>query len=80
MLKRKFTQNNINRLNNDLLSENWNSVFSCFNPDIAYGLFENKFNTYFDTNFPKEEITIVNGKSKHPWITRGILKSIKKTE
>ena len=58
--------------------ENWEDVLSCNETNTAYEYFWDKFSYYFNKNIPVEEINITKQKKKHPSITIGILKSIKR--
>ena len=76
---RKLTQTNLHRLNEDLQSTDWTSVFTCENPDEAFNNFMDNLNSKFDEHIP---ITSSKPKSKSncnaPWITKLLLKSINK--
>ena len=74
---RKITDVKVSHLNADLHSANWDDVLACDDVERAFDVFWNKFYDYFDKHIPYEQS---NKKKKglHPWITRGILQSIKK--
>ena len=74
---RKITDVKVSRLNADLHSANWDDVLACDDVERAFDVFWDKFYDYFDKNLPYEQS---NKKKKglHPWITRGILQSIKR--
>ena len=76
--KRKITSQSLNEFKIDLTSEDWTDVLSCHDTDNAYELFWKKFSFYFDKNCPIIEIDAKKQRKKHPWITNGILRSIKK--
>ena len=57
--------------------ETWNDVLTCNAIDIAYQRFMDILTNYLNINIPKVQIKSHRNLPKHPWITRGILKSIK---
>ena len=75
--KRKITDENVSCLNEDLLSENWNDVIICDDVESAFEVFWNKFYYLFNKHFPYVQLNDKR-KGNHPWITRGILRSIKR--
>ena len=74
---RKENPQTINALNEDLARENWSDVYEEKNVNKAYECFINKLIYYYDKNMPvihcKQRINNI----KNPWITQGILRSIK---
>ena len=74
--RRKETKNNILLLSQDLHNDSWEDVFNESDANEAYEKFLCKLSFYYNKNIP-----LVRNKppkrSKHPWITKGILKSIK---
>ena len=77
-LFRKMTQENIQNLQCDLEKESWENVLSCSDVNEAYKLFLEKIHNYLDRNIPKEKNKNKSKTPRNPWITRGILRSIKK--
>ena len=59
------------------MSETWNDVFNSNNIDVAYQRFIETLTNYLNVNIPKVQIKARKNVPKHPWITKGILKSIK---
>ena len=73
---RKETPQNIELFKNDLAHEEWLDVFNQSNANIAYEYFNEKLQFYYDTNFPLTRVTKNNKRSKMPWISKAILRSI----
>ena len=73
--KRKESERNINSLIGDLTQEGWENVLNETDADRAYETFLQKLLFYYNKNIP-----LVNSKqlkkNKHPWITKGISRSI----
>lgn len=76
IIKRNETDNNIELLKSDLGQEEWNDVFLETDADKAYDIFLNKLIFYYNKNIPLIKKKI-HKKNKHPWITKGIMRSIK---
>ena len=76
ILCRKETDNNIALLNQDLAQEEWSDVFRETDTNRAYDVFLNKLVYYYNKNIPLVKKKS-RRKNKHPWITKGIMKSIK---
>ena len=75
--KRRFAEENISQLNDACLSEDWHDVLECDNVEIAYNLFINTFNRHFNKLVPLVKSSYKKSGNR-PWITRGILLSIKR--
>ena len=75
-LYRKETKENIDLLNSDLAQEGWQDVFLESDSDKAYDIFSNKLIYYCNKNIPLVK-SKSRKKNKRPWITKGILQSIK---
>ena len=73
---RKETAQNIESFKNDLTIEDWSAVYSQQNANIAYEIFNNKLQLYYDKNFPIVTSKKSSKRGKKPWITTAILKSI----
>ena len=63
-------------LNSDLAQEGWQDVFLESDSDKAYDIFSNKLVYYYNKNIPLVK-SKSRKKNKRPWITKGILQSIK---
>ena len=74
--KHNFDKTNIFNLNNALFLEEWADVIACDNVEQAFELFLRTFSCYFDKYIPLERIKVKKG--RQPWITKGILQSIKR--
>ena len=55
----------------------WDDVISSKQTDSAYEVFLNKFTSLYDKMFEKFAVTVKSKTLKNPWITKGILKSLK---
>lgn len=75
-MQRKETKLNIESLNYDLSKEEWQTIYTETDVNNAYKNFSNKVHYYYNKNIPLNKIRVNKKTSKHPWITRGIIKSI----
>ena len=55
----------------------WDDVISSKQTDSTYEAFLNKFTSLYDNIFEKFPVTVKSKTLKNPWITKGILKSLK---
>lgn len=71
---------NYAKLNNKLSTENWHEVTQINDPEIAYNIFINKLSHYINLN--SVEVVHKNNKTikLKPWITQGLLKSIRQRD
>ena len=76
--RRKETVRNIELLKQDLALEDWLDVFNEPNVNSAYEKFNLKLQHYYNKNIPKVKVKRNPQTAKNPWITKGILTSIKK--
>ena len=74
---RKLSPENIHNLQCDLKHESWGNILACNDADKAYRLFLGKI-SYLNRDIPKVTRKRSSKKPQNPWITKGILKSIKK--
>ena len=74
---RKENTQTVMALNEDLANEEWNDILVEKDVNKAYEHFINKFIYYYNKNIPLVKNKQNNNKIKHPWITRGIVRSIK---
>lgn len=75
---RQFKPNNIKGLTNALSLVDWNFVISTLDPDEAYNKFNDKLTKLLDIHCPlKTKCTSKRSTPKKPWITKGLIKSIK---
>ena len=77
-LYRKETQDNIANLINDLSHEEWLDILNQSDTEIAYDKFLTTFLNYYKKNIPLIHNKSSKRKTCQPWITNGILNSIKK--
>ena len=71
----------IENLNRCLSEYDWNDVTSTLNVDEAYNIFINKITDAINKHLPMKTIKFNKNKHKgNPWITRGILNSLKTKE
>ena len=74
---RKESVENIKALNNDLIKEQWLDIYEENDVNRAYDKFTTKLKQYYDKNIPLVNINPGKNQSINPWITKGILNSIK---
>ena len=77
---RKYTDENVNALINDLARVNWSKVYDEKDDvDKAYTIVYNEIESHFNNNIPCVVIKNNHRATKRkPWITKGILRSIHK--
>jgi exonuclease III len=75
--KRKITNITMTSFENELNQTNWNEVLNNSSADDSYDVFINKFTNLYDKHFPKVRKKINKRKENKPWISAGIIKSIK---
>ena len=76
IMYRKETPHNIELLKQNLAVEEWVDVYNVNDVNIAHEIFNNKLQTYYDSNIHLAKVKRTNNKPNNPWITKGILKSI----
>lgn len=77
----KYFQTNILNTENlykNVESQNWGDIFIENNPETSTSLFINKLQSIIDENTTKKTIKI--DKKRTPWITNGLINSIKKRD
>jgi len=76
---RDYNDKNIQGFRESLLNVNWDDLNSIKDVNEAYDCFLDKYSRLYNSHFPVKEIS---GKAlktfQSPWITKGLLKSIKK--
>ena len=75
---RRVTSENIEKINDTLLNENWTITLNDLNTDEAFDLFHAKLTDCFNLECPERTIKLRPDKRSEPWITPGLLSSIKK--
>ncbi|XP_072165199.1 uncharacterized protein [Diadema setosum] len=73
----KESKRNVELLKQNLFLEEWTDIYSINNVNLAYKCFNDKLLYYYENNIPLCRIKINRNKPRNPWITKGILKSIK---
>ncbi len=76
-IRRKITATTMKSFEADLKQSNWNEILNNQSADQSYDMFINKFTVLYDKHFPKVKKKINKRKESKPWITAGIIKSIK---
>ena len=74
---RQENAENVTKLKESLINENWQDVFRENDANKAYENFINKLIFYYDKNIPLIQLKQETNRKKSPWITQGILNSIK---
>ena len=74
---RKETPHNIELLKQDLALEEWNDVLNINDVNIAYINFNSKLQFHYSKNIPLARNKPKRNEPINPWITKGILKSIR---
>ena len=69
----------VEALKDDLRSVHWNDVLSCNNAEEAYNIFIDKFQLLCESRFVTSH-KLGGTNIKKPWITKVLLKSIKKKD
>ena len=74
---REESKHNTELLKQDLYLEEWTDVYNKDEVNAAYNCLNNKLQYYYDKNIPIGKVKNKRNKPKSPWITKGLLKSIK---
>ena len=69
---------NMTKLNDQLGSVDWSVLESINDPRVAYTTFHTKFTEIYNSCFPIKKRKIKRGGIHKPWLSKGLLKSIKK--
>ena len=67
--KRLLTERSIAALKQDLLAQNWNTIYDETNTNTAYDIFLSIFMKHFDKNCPLHKCKEKKSEIKKPWIT-----------
>ena len=73
---RLIDKENIDKFKVNLGSLNWKTVYESTDSNIAYNIFLNKFNDFYDKTFPLKKRKIRKTRARKPWISKGLIKSI----
>ena len=75
--KRKITNETITSFKVELNQTKWDDIFENSSANQSYDIFSNKFGKLYNKHFPMTKTKINKRKESKPWITAGIIKSIK---
>ena len=78
---RAITQTSLANLNNSMQEHDWNDIYNASDVNIAYELFEKQLSLLLNTHLPIVSKKFNRHRHKYqPWITKGILRSLKQKE
>ena len=78
---RAITQTSLANLNNSMQEHDWNDIYNASDVNIAYELFEKQLSRLLNTHLPIVSKKFNRHRHKYqPWITKGILRSLKQKE
>ena len=75
---REKNANNISKFKDELQTVNWSEVRDSSDPSSAYDIFLRKYTDMYNRCFPLKKVKIKNNGLAKPWISKALLKSIKK--
>ena len=79
LYKQDFREENLTNFYTSLSQVDWSNVVVGQDPDIQFNAFASEYNTHFEECFPLKIIKLNrSNKSMTPWISKGLLGSIKK--
>ena len=78
LFHRNITDINIIKFKDALTDVQWNDVIELNDVNACYENFISKFSGLYDKFFPKQRKRVIARNPNKPWITQGILFSIKK--
>ena len=70
--------NNVCKFKDELQTVNWSEVRESSDPSSAYDIFLSKYTDIYNNCFPLKKVKIKNNGLTKPWISKALLKSIKK--
>lgn len=76
--KRLRTEDAIINLKNDLLDEDWNSVYMAEDVNNAYTAFLDRFCVLYNKHCPVRQYYVKKKNTKCPWLTKGLQNACKK--
>ena len=74
---RLINKTTVDRLCQDLITEDWNDLYNNTDTQDAYNYFYNKLFSLYDKNIPLKSTKRNTNSRDVPWVTKGILKSRK---
>ena len=75
---RDKTVNSVAKFKDRLANVHWDELSECKDADCAYLCFLDEYNTIYNDCFPLKKLKVKNVTLSKPWITKGLLKSIRK--
>jgi hypothetical protein len=75
---RDKNKTNIDKFHENLRNIVWSDIPGYNDPQYAYSVFLDKFTNTYNSCFPLKKIKISKHKSRKPWVSKGLLKSIKR--
>ena len=75
---REKNANNVSKFKDELQTVNWSEVRDSSDPSSAYDIFLRKYTDIYNKCFPLKKVKIKNNGLTKPWISKALLKSIKK--
>ena len=76
--RRVFSERNKRKFSALLGNESWEEVLSLDETNVCYDKFSEKLSTYFESAFPISTRTSEASSTKKPWITRELIKQIRR--
>ena len=70
--------NNVAKFKDRLANVHWDELSECKDTDCAYRCFLDKYTTIYNDCFPLKKVKVKNVTLSKPWITKGLLKSVRK--
>ena len=70
--------NNVAKFKGRLANVHWDELSECKDTDCAYRCFLDKYTTIYNDCFPLKKVKVKNVTLSKPWITKGLLKSVRK--
>ena len=74
---RNYCLDNINKFHTALQNVDWSDSLYCNDVNKAYDSFISLFGNTYQSCFPYKKTKLFSNRMKQPWITPGVLKSIK---
>ena len=78
ILKREINETTLAHFRESLSEANWSSYFIDNDPNGFYDSFVTEFSRLYDTCFPLKILNLKRKRPHAPWLTNGLVKSIKK--
>ena len=75
---RDKSTNNVATFTNRLANVNWDELSEYKDPDCTYWCFLDKYTTLYNDCFPLKKVKVKNVTLSKPWITKGLLRSVRK--